>query len=304
MFGMKNALIRKSSSILLMCAFVFNSLAAGPRPGSGLRKEVRVDLDDDSRGDLIPQRSELTSETMYRQALHQMEIEKEQLQQQIINQQHDIDALHKKYQPKNRAQNTLFSELAESSPEVKDEVISLIIDKFTESDAHYKRFEKLDSAFEAMEFLITDGEPVGVEEYPFLYVGSVGASLNHEALMANNITHVVNWSGSAKCNVWAEIEYRCITDIHGQDMSKPENVKVLRDAVEFVEESRLAGGTVLSHCWFGRNRSVTLLVAYLMKYAGMSIEEATRQVAKTRPQADPYNDALRLYKKLYLDASA
>ncbi len=36
------------------------------------------------------------------------------------------------------------------------------------------------------------------------------------------------------------------------------------------------GPSVMSHCWYGRNRSVTLLVAYLMKYAGMSINEATR----------------------------
>ena len=276
---------------MLLCAFVFNSLAAGPRPRSGLRKEVRVDVDDDAR----------TPETMYRQALHQMEIENQELQKQIINQQHDIDALHKKYRPKSRAQSTLFDELAESSSEVKDTVIRVIIDQFTESDAHYKRYEKLDSAFEAIEFLITDGEPVVVKDFPFLYVGSVGASLNHEALVANNITHVVNWSGSARCNVWPEIEYRCFTGIHGQDMSEPENVKILRDAVEFVEQARLAGGTILSHCWFGRNRSVTLLVAYLMKYANMSIEEATRQVAKTRPQADPYNDALKLYEKLYMD---
>jgi hypothetical protein len=126
----------------------------------------------------------------------------------------------------------------------------------------------------------------------------VGASLNHKSLKKHNITHVVNWSGSARCDVWQDIKYRCVTGIHGADIAKPENLVILRDAVEFVEKARLAGGSVLSHCWYGRNRSVTLLVAYLMTYSGMSIDEATNQVAKTRPQADPYVDALKQYKKL------
>ena len=43
-------------------------------------------------------------------------------------------------------------------------------------------------------------------------------------------------------------------------------MKKLDDAVEFVEQARLAGGSAMSHCWHGANRSVTLLVAYLVKY--------------------------------------
>ena len=77
-------------------------------------------------------------------------------------------------------------------------------------------------------------------------------------------------------------------------MGQPIGVKKIAASVEFIEQARLAGGSVISHCWYGRNRSVTLLVASLIQYAGMSINEATRTrtrlIAETRPrpQADPY----------------
>jgi hypothetical protein len=303
-------LIRKGS-IMFLCAlaFILGSMSS-PGPQGSLRK-IQVDdgvkmtmaavglepwdeeaiVTDAADSSLDEQ---INQEAMYQDTIHKMQTENRELQAQI-------DTLNKKYHSKNRARDTLFSELANSSPEVKDEVIGLIIKNFISSASLDKRYDKLESAFQAIDFRLTDGEPVQVEDYPFLFVGTVGASLNHQSLKEYNITHVVNWSTSARCDVWEDMEYLCVTGIHGSDIAKPENLEILRDAVEFVEEARLAGGNVLSHCWYGRNRSVTLLVAYLMKYADMSIDEATNQVAKTRPQADPYDDALRQYKKLYLD---
>ena len=69
----------------------------------------------------------------------------------------------------------------------------------------------------------------------------------------------------------------------------------LDEAVEFVESARKSGGRVLSHCWYGKNRSVTLLVAYLMKYEGMGAYEANNLIKETRPQAAPYWDSLEEY---------
>jgi protein-tyrosine phosphatase len=49
--------------------------------------------------------------------------------------------------------------------------------------------------------------------------------------------------------------------------------------------------------------SVTLLVAYLMKYKGMSAAQANNLIKKTRPQADPYIGALQEYSKHYLSSN-
>lgn len=240
----------------------------------------------------------------YEQMIVKMEAENKYLQYKLNRQHKKISILqHELYEPKSRSDYVLMRDLAQSSPQVKNEVIHLIIDEYVSTSSPDKLSEKLDSAFEAIDFMYTDGEPVQVKGFPFLYVGSVGASLNGKSLIAHNITHVVNWSSTARCNVFDGIEYHCIEGLRGKaDMSRMKNVKKLRDAVEFVEMARIAGGNVMSHCWYGRNRSVTLLVAYLMKYAGMGIDEATALIAETRPQADPYVGALALYKKYYLDA--
>jgi predicted nuclease with TOPRIM domain len=73
---------------------------------------------------------------MYRDTIHKIEAENRKLQEHI-------DALNKKYHSKNRARDTLFAELADSSPEVKDEVIGLIIKNFISSTSSSKRYENL-----------------------------------------------------------------------------------------------------------------------------------------------------------------
>ncbi|KAL7477329.1 hypothetical protein ACHAW6_003135 [Cyclotella cf. meneghiniana] len=239
---------------------------------------------------------------------HILEIqsENERLRKTLDKKKVMIDFLKKKlsvHQPvkSSNAQQMLLSRLAKSSNYVKEEVVTLIINEYTSPDSPDKKDTTLGSALEAIYFKETDGDPVPVNTFPFLFVGSVGASLNKDSLLRHNITHVVNWSNSARCYVVEGIEYLCLHGIRSrEDMSRLESVDKLSDAVEFVERARLAGGKVMSHCWYGRNRSVTLLVAYLMKYAGMEINEATDLIAETRPEADPYVEALELYQKRYL----
>lgn len=74
----------------------------------------------------------------------------------------------------------------------------------------------------------------------------------------------------------------------------------LDKAVEYIESARQSGGRAMSHCWYGRNRSVTLLVAYLMKYEGMTAIEANELIKQTRHSAAPYFDVLKAYSKHYL----
>ena len=78
------------------------------------------------------------------------------------------------------------------------------------------------------------------------------------------------------------------------------DLATLDKAVTFIEAARKSGGRVLSHCWHGRNRSVTTLVAYLMKYEGMTAKQANDLIKQTRPQADPYFDVLAAWSKKYL----
>ncbi|KAI5065217.1 hypothetical protein GOP47_0019912 [Adiantum capillus-veneris] len=55
----------------------------------------------------------------------------------------------------------------------------------------------------------------------------------------------------------------------------------------FIDEARQSGGSVLVHCFAGKSRSVTVVVAYLMKTYGMNFTEALDLVRSKRPQAAP-----------------
>ena len=84
-------------------------------------------------------------------------------------------------------------------------------------------------------------------------VNNIGASLNHKALHEAGITNVINWSSTARCNVFADMEYMCIKGIRGEPTMQ-EHTDELEKAVEYVESVRLAGGKAMSHCWYGKNR--------------------------------------------------
>nr|XP_028951475.1 dual specificity protein phosphatase 1-like [Malus domestica] len=59
------------------------------------------------------------------------------------------------------------------------------------------------------------------------------------------------------------------------------------ECIEYIDEAKRSGGGVLVHCFVGRSRSVTIIVAYLMKKHGMSISQALEHVKSRRPQASP-----------------
>ena len=69
---------------------------------------------------------------------------------------------------------SLIPFLAESSF-IRDKVIDLIVNEYTvPNGVDTARFDRFDNAMEAMQLLEMDGEPIQVEGYPYLFVGSIG----------------------------------------------------------------------------------------------------------------------------------
>lgn len=59
--------------------------------------------------------------------------------------------------------------------------------------------------------------------------------------------------------------------------------EILDEGVAFIHKHVKAGQTVLVHCAKGRGRSNTLLAAYLMRYRGLSFDEASQLIKSKRP---------------------
>jgi protein-tyrosine phosphatase len=181
--------------------------------------------------------------------------------------------------------------------------------------------DRLDNAIEAIQICETDGEPIQVKGHDFLYVGSVGefltsvvvcnrvitnisynddsisgASRNKVSLQEKGITHIFNWSHSARCDLFDNIEYVCITDVSGNTGMRS-HLADLDKYVDTLDSIIKSEGRVMVHCWYGKNRSVTHLIAYLMKYEEMTAVEANDLIKETRPQAKPYWDVLEEYSQ-------
>ncbi|XP_027332497.1 dual specificity protein phosphatase 1-like isoform X2 [Abrus precatorius] len=108
-----------------------------------------------------------------------------------------------------------------------------------------------------------------------LYLGSVGAATNKFALKKFNITHILTVAGKLPPAHPGDFVYKVI-------------------------DARRHGGGVLVHCFAGRSRSVTVIVAYLMKTRGMCFSEALRYVESKRPAASPnrgFIDQLKDFEK-------
>lgn len=131
------------------------------------------------------------------------------------------------------------------------------------------------------------GSTVGgfvVRRYQGLYLGSVGAALNKEALKSLNITHILIVARSLSPAFPAEFTYKKIEVLDSPDTDL---VKHFGECFTFIDEGISTGGNVLVHCFAGRSRSVTVVLAYLMKKHKMSLESAMSLVRSKRPQVAP-----------------
>lgn len=66
----------------------------------------------------------------------------------------------------------------------------------------------------------------------------------------------------------------------------------LQQALSFIREALYSDkrNKVLVHCWRGKSRSVTILIAYLIRYHGMEPDEALSMIRETRPTARPNSE--------------
>lgn len=126
-----------------------------------------------------------------------------------------------------------------------------------------------------------------------LYVGSIQTAKNKEELKRLNITHILTVANYMIPLYPNEFVYKIINVPDKQDADIKQ---YFDDCINFIDEAKRTGGGVLVHCVVGKSRSVTIVVAYLMKKQGMSKSEALQHVRSKRPIASP-NPGFRVQLK-------
>ncbi|KMT15476.1 hypothetical protein BVRB_3g058320 isoform B [Beta vulgaris subsp. vulgaris] len=149
-------------------------------------------------------------------------------------------------------------------------------------DQIYKdRVEALFRAMYAARFVKNDNIPCSIEEG--LFLGSFGAANNKDAMKTLNITHILTVAASIPPAHPHDFTYKIIQVADREDTDL---AQYFDECVEFIDEAKRSGG-VLVHCFVGRSRSVTIILAYLIKRRGMTVSQALEYVRSKRPQASP-----------------
>ncbi|CAN6468628.1 unnamed protein product [Victoria cruziana] len=137
-----------------------------------------------------------------------------------------------------------------------------------------------------------------------LFIGGALAARSVHTLQYLGITHVLclcsNEVGQADTQFHELFEYNNFSICDTDDAEINNLFEVCSD---FIEHAELSGGKILVHCFEGKSRSVTVVLAYLMLRKHLTLLEAWNELKKVHNRAQP-NDGfkrilLELDKKLH-----
>ncbi|KAL0836785.1 hypothetical protein Bca101_088675 [Brassica carinata] len=157
-----------------------------------------------------------------------------------------------------------------------------------------------------------------------LYLGSFAAASNKNVLKSCNVTHILTVASSLRPAHPGDFVYKVVPGIKGFTLlyriyvflallrsgiscfvyvivvdKEDTNLEIYFDeCIDFIDEAKKQGGSVLVHCFVGKSRSVTVIVAYLMKKHGMTLTQALQHVQSIRPVANPNTGFIRQLQDL------
>ncbi|KAK9790753.1 hypothetical protein WJX73_001438 [Symbiochloris irregularis] len=116
-----------------------------------------------------------------------------------------------------------------------------------------------------------------------LYIGSLGAARSRATLKRLGISHIVNASPVVPCFHRHSFKYKTVLvyDDNDEDI-----MQHFHETNKFINEARQAGGALV-HCYAGKSRSATLILAYLLACEGLPLHDAFAVLLAARPCAAP-----------------
>lgn len=149
-----------------------------------------------------------------------------------------------------------------------------------------------------------DGTPYQILDH--LYLGCRKAASTHQKLRELGITRILNVTPVA--NQLDPLDSFLYKQIAVEDSHDVNMLQHLPEAFSFIEDARSCGEKVLVHCHAGMSRSVTIILAYLIKYYDHSLESAYDFVKQRKGDIAPnfsfmgqlleFHDQLRLSSEM------
>lgn len=124
------------------------------------------------------------------------------------------------------------------------------------------------------------------EILPHLYLGCRKVARCLPGLRESNVTRILNVTSSIP-NHFIGMEGFTYRQIPVEDAHEVDMMQHLPGAFEFIEDAKACGEKVLVHCHAGMSRSVTVILAYLMKYYNHTMESALEHVKQRKSDVCP-----------------
>uniref|UniRef100_A0A8C2X6S9 Protein-tyrosine-phosphatase n=1 Tax=Cyclopterus lumpus TaxID=8103 RepID=A0A8C2X6S9_CYCLU len=119
---------------------------------------------------------------------------------------------------------------------------------------------------------------------PGLFLSGLESALNLSVLSCRNITLIVNASGLEDV-VYPQLDGLRVLHVPVQDQPHAPLRHYFDPVGERIHQNQT--GRTLVHCSAGRSRSPTLVIAYLMRFEGLSLRRAHEVVLDQRPFIRP-----------------
>jgi len=130
----------------------------------------------------------------------------------------------------------------------------------------------------------------GVKVKDGLFLGDEYAAQDLEFVVANKVTHVVNTAARQVPNHWEPIGVKYLDlywlDHDVQQLFDPRD-ELIQGLCDFISSGLSLGESVLIHSIKGQNRSVAVVLVYLMRTQSWSMQKALDFVGSRRPGLAP-----------------
>ena len=121
--------------------------------------------------------------------------------------------------------------------------------------------------------------------FNWLYLGSFLNACDIKELKFNGINKILNCA--IECHNTKLPDDIQEMHLNIKDLENFDIINYFEEANEYINYCKLEGNTLLVHCKFGISRSASFIIAYLIKYSKLSVEDALKFVKEKRSKINP-----------------